>query len=89
MEKRQTNVYTLALYVVIYFIKTTLRLSHFFDPLMTFVIKSWAEFSFFCEKTRDLVVKGTKSKVRQIFKTSFAQKLNTFVKYGMNNFSMA
>ena len=87
-EKSQTNVYTWALYVVIYFIKTTLRLSHFFDPLMTFVIKRWAEFSFFYEKTGDLVAKETRNRVRRIFKTSFAQKLNAFVKNGMNNFSI-
>ena len=44
----------LALYVVIYFKKNFLLLSHFFDPCNKFVIKSSVEFGLFSEKIGDL-----------------------------------
>ena len=44
----------LALYVVIYFKKFFLLLSHFFDPCNKFVIKSSVEFGLFSEKIGNL-----------------------------------
>ena len=43
-----------ALYVVIYFKKIFLLLSHFFDPCNKFVIKSGVEFGLFSEKIGNL-----------------------------------
>ena len=79
-KKRRLGRDSWGLYVVIYFKKTSLALSHFFDLRNTFCIKDPAIFGLFSEKTGVFIAKDTKNKVRRIFDSWFARKRNAFVK---------